>query len=201
MSPHQSFDDVMARLRVGDNEAATKVFQRFGGRLIELAQKQLKPQIRRKVDPEDVLQSAFRSFFVRQAAGEFQDLESWDSLWGALIVITLHKCVSRIRHFRRARRDIEREAGAPATAEPTNDPWEGLIPDREPTPEEAAILAETMEQLLTQFEGRNREALTHWLQGMPVPEISELVGCTERTVYRVLDRAKDLLGRMNEAES
>src|SRR5437879_8938088 len=79
--PHEhSFDDLMARLRTGDNDAATQVFNRFANRLIELARRQLDPQIRQKLDPEDVLRSVFRSFFAHQTAGQVTGLESWDNL-------------------------------------------------------------------------------------------------------------------------
>src|SRR5262245_45829842 len=87
MSPHPSFDDLMARLRTGDNDAATRVFNQYSNRLIALARRRLDPQILQKVDPEDVLQSVFRSFFRCQAAGQMDDLESWDNLWGMLVVI------------------------------------------------------------------------------------------------------------------
>ena len=66
----------------------------------------------------------------------------------------------------------------------------------EPTaaaPVEAAMLAETVERLLNMLEGRNREILTLTLQGDTPAEISARLRCTERTVYRVLERAKQWL--------
>src|SRR5262249_31781480 len=116
MSPDRSFEGVMARLRAGDNEAATRVFNRFANRLIELAQKKLNPKTRRKLDPEDVLQSVFRSFFARQAAGTLKEPESWDNLWGLLVVLTLRKCGRRINYFHLACRDVDREEPYPDSA-------------------------------------------------------------------------------------
>ena len=55
-------------------------------------------QTRQKVDPEDVVQSAFRSFFTRQAAGQF-DVASWDDLWGLLVVITVRNGVVTSRTY------------------------------------------------------------------------------------------------------
>ena len=37
MSQNRSFDDLMAQLRLGDENAATELFNRFTGRLIGLA--------------------------------------------------------------------------------------------------------------------------------------------------------------------
>jgi hypothetical protein len=45
VSSNPSFEDLMARLRAGQNDAATEVFNRFAGRLIALARKQLDPQV------------------------------------------------------------------------------------------------------------------------------------------------------------
>lgn len=51
----------------------------------------------------------FRSFFSRQAGGEFE-FEDWDSLWSLLALITLRKCGNRIEYYRAARRDLQRDA-------------------------------------------------------------------------------------------
>jgi RNA polymerase sigma-70 factor, ECF subfamily len=194
MPQDRSFDNLMARLRTGDNDAAAQVFNRFANRLIELARRRLAPQIRQKLDPEDVLQSVFRSFFAHQAAGQITGLESWDNLWSWLVVITLRKCGRRIEYFYSASRDVHREI----PAAPSDDKWDsdsGTSSD-EPTPSEAAMLAETVEQLMNRLEGRHREILSLILQGYTVREISLQLGCTERMAYRVLERVKEMLEEM-----
>lgn len=196
MSPNHSFDDLMARLRSGDNDAATQVFNRFAGRLIALARRRLDPQILQKMDPEDVLQSVFRSFFRCQAAGQMDDLATWDNLWGMLVVITLRKCGRRLDYFHAACRDVQREVSAPAPADQSGPDWEATAP--EPTPAEAAILTETVEHLMNRLEGRHRQILALSLQGYSAPEISSQVSCTERMVYRVLGRVKEWLERMRD---
>ena len=57
----------------------------------------------------------------------------------------------------------------------------------------AAMLAELVEQLMTPLDERDRQVLTLRLQGHQIEEISSLVGCTERTVRRVLGRIKQRL--------
>jgi RNA polymerase sigma-70 factor (ECF subfamily) len=194
MSQDHSFDDLMARLRTGDNDAATQVFNRFANRLIELARRRLNPQIRQKLDPEDVLQSVFRSFFVHQAAGQITGLESWDNLWALLVVITMRKCGRRIEYFRSASRDVQREIPPPLSSDESSSD-SGTSSD-EPTPSEAAMLTETVEQLMNGLEGRHRDILSLSLQGYTVREISVQVSCTERTAYRVLKRVKEMLEEM-----
>jgi RNA polymerase sigma-70 factor (ECF subfamily) len=198
MSSDPSFDDLMARLKQGQNDAATQVFSRFAGRLIALARSQLSPQIRQKVDPEDVMQSVFRSFFVRNAEGQFGEFQSWDNLWAMLVVLTLRKCGRRIDYFHAACRDVEREIPSAAPPDASNADW-GLSA-HEPTPSEAAMLTETVEQLMNQLEGRHRQILALSLQGYAPDEISSQVGCTERTVYRVLEGVKEWLETVRTGE-
>jgi RNA polymerase sigma-70 factor (ECF subfamily) len=192
MAAGESFDEVVAGLRAGDPQAAAEVFRRFGQRLLALARSRLDALVRQKEDPEDVLQSALKSFFLRQAAGQF-DLDSWDSLWSLLTVITLRKCGLHVRHFRAARRDLRREV---PPSEDSAASWEPLA--REPTPSEAAVLGETVTALLRGLEGRDREIVSLALQGYNGREIGERLQRPERTVYRVLERVKKRLRRMED---
>src|SRR5215472_14377024 len=98
----------MARLRRGDDQAAAAVFQRFAHKLIHLAREHIQAKLRHKVDPEDIVQSVFRSFFTRYGAGEFE-VSTWNDLWGLLTLITLRKCVNRVEYFQAQCRDVGRE--------------------------------------------------------------------------------------------
>jgi RNA polymerase sigma-70 factor (ECF subfamily) len=192
MAHDPAFDALMDRLRRGDETAAAEVFRRFARRLVALAERRLSAQVRAKVDAEDILQSVFQSFFRRQAAGEY-DLDSWDSLWSLLTVITLRKCGYRTRHFLAARRDVRHEAPPPAGEGASDAGWEAIA--REPTPDEATLLTETVEQLLRGLDEDGRRIVELGLQGYKAPEISAQVGLAERTVYRVLERVKARLER------
>ena len=70
---------------------------------------------------------------------------------------------------------------------------EGLEPaDDEPTPEEAAILSEEVQQLMRGCKSAlQRDVLTLRLQGYTASEISRKLGCSERTVYRALADARN----------
>ena len=107
MGGETTFDDLMARLNDGDDEAAAEIFNRFVRRLIFLARSRLNAQVRQKEDPEDVVQSVFRSFFTRQVEGQFE-IGNWESLWAMLAVITLRKCGNRIEYFQAAKRNVQR---------------------------------------------------------------------------------------------
>ncbi len=200
MAEDQSFTRLMARLQTGDDDAAALVFNRFSNRLIALARSRLDSRVRQKIDPEDVMQSAFRSFFVRYAGGQVE-IDGWDGLWRMLVVITLRKCGHRVEYFHAERRDVDREAPAPPPVEQSSGGAGETASDPEPTPIEAAMLAETVENLMGRLDGWQRTILELRLQGYEIPEIAEQVGRTERTVYRVLERVKDWLREMVGGEA
>ena len=161
MTPDEDFAGLMLRLRQGDSRAAEIVFGRYAGRLIALARGRLEGRLRSKVDAEDVAQSALKSFFLRQADGQY-DLNDWDSLWSLLTVITLRKCGRQIQRYTAGVRDVRREAAPPAAE--SNSGWEALAD--EPTPSEAAVLAETVEHLMCGLsDATERRMLELSLQG------------------------------------
>lgn len=193
MDSTPSFEDLAARLRAGDTAAVAGIHQRFAQRLIALARTRMDKSLQPKLDPEDVLQSVFCSLVTRHADGRV-DLYNWDSLWSLLVVMTLRKCKGQVKFFHREARDVRRE-NEPAPESPLSGyGWEALA--REPTPLEAAELADTLESLMQRLTPRERAVATLRLQGHSVLEISARVGRTERTVERALERARYYLERL-----
>jgi RNA polymerase sigma-70 factor (ECF subfamily) len=193
MPDDTSFRNLLAQLRAGDDRAATEVFQRFSRRLIALARSHLDSWVRRKEDPEDVVQSVYKSFFARVEEGQF-DLVSWNDLWSLLTVITLHKCADRIDYTRARRRDAGREVPVPSAADSAADAWP--VADPEPTPVEALVLTETVDKLFRAFDTDDRGIIELSLQGYTVVEISAKLGRAERTVRRVREQVKKYLCSM-----
>jgi RNA polymerase sigma-70 factor (ECF subfamily) len=197
MLEDQAFPRLLARLRSGEDAAAREVFERFAGRLVALARGRFNRLLARKVDPEDVVQSAFKSFFVRHRAGKL-DARSWDGLWNLLTLITLRKCADRAEYFLAERRDAAREATASAGGDGP-DAWPMAL-DRQPLPEEVAILAETVEHLFRDVSAHERPILELSLQGYSAPEISDQLGRAERSVRRLRERIRKRLERLQRAD-
>jgi RNA polymerase sigma-70 factor (ECF subfamily) len=187
-----SFADFLTRLRSGDAAAARELFGRFTHQLIALALRRLDAGMRHKVDPEDVVQSAYKSFFVRYGSGNL-DVANWNSLWGLLTLITMRKCAERAAYHRAACRDTRREVSPP----PGDGAGSWVDPlGREPTPEEAAVLSETIGQLLSALDEEERPVLEMSLLGYTTREISERLGRAERTVRLLREGIRHRLERM-----
>lgn len=195
----ESFAVLMDRLRSGEDEAAREVFARFAGRLVGLARRHLDGRLAVKVDPEDVVQSAYKSFFVRQRAGGLE-VATWDNLWGVLTMITLRKCADRAAYYKAGKRDVGREVAGGA-----DDSGPGLAADvaldRDPSPDEAAVMAETVEALFRAVDDPDERAILELsLQGFTAAEIADQLGRAERSVRRLRERIRKRLERMQGEE-
>jgi RNA polymerase sigma-70 factor, ECF subfamily len=63
------------------------------------------------------------------------------------------------------------------------------------------VLAETVEQLLSELDARQRQIIEYLLQGDTIEEVRDKVGCGERTVRRVRDRVRQRIEQMREADA
>jgi RNA polymerase sigma-70 factor, ECF subfamily len=188
MFAQESLPELLARLRNYDAEAADQLFDHFTHQLLALARTHLDDWARGKIDPEDIVQSVYRSFVGRFSADRLQ-LHNWDALWGLLSLMTVRKCLRRREYLLAASRDVRREVSLPNDALLP-------IPSREPLPEDAAVLTDLVENLLRGLEPRDREIVVLYLQGYSLREISELRDCAYRTVRRIIDRARRRLLRL-----
>jgi RNA polymerase sigma-70 factor (ECF subfamily) len=169
-------------------------FERFTRRLIGLARNHIDASLRHKVDLEDVVQSAYKSFFLRYGDGALA-AEGWDGLWGLLTVITMRKCVDRARYLRAECRDVGREVAAKESDSSWG--WNEAV-GREPTPDEAAVLAETVAGVLRELDTDERAVIELSLQGYSTTEISEQLGRAERSVRRLRERVRQQLQRWRD---
>src|SRR5262245_6060801 len=154
--------ELMARWRAGDQQAAGELFRRYAERLLALARTRLSARLARHVDPEDVVQSAYRSFFAGAQAGRYVLRRSGD-LWRLLVAITLHKLQHQVERLTAGKRTIMREC--PTGGESSLFGLEGKLLAREPTPLEAAALADTLEQVFRGLEPLQRRMVELRLQG------------------------------------
>src|SRR5438874_10834543 len=130
--------DLLDRLMRGDEDAATVVFERYVERLTRLARSRLATKLASRVDPEDIVLSAYRSFFVAARQGRFE-LERGGDLWRLLVEVTLHKLFRSAEHHLAKRRSVEREEVA------SRSPSSALaLTGKGPTPDEAVATADEL---------------------------------------------------------
>ena len=171
--------------------AAQLIWQRYFHDLLELARNHLDRRIRRREDEEDVLQSMYKSFCLRQLRGEF-DLTGRDALWKLLVTITLRKARNTAKKHARDRRDIAREQTIADRDESGSAHWALEQMDAAgPSPAEAALLNEALERRLEALaDPELRRIALLRLEGHTNREIAVLHDCTERSVERRMERIR-----------
>src|SRR5438132_48415 len=123
-------------LREGNRQIVQQFCDQYGALLHPLADKHLAGPLRRRVGPEDVVQSACRTFLRRAQAGEFQLADS-EALWRLLCAITLAKVRELARFHGRQKRGFDQEVFLEArSAGGSEQPFD--LVDPQPSPAEAA---------------------------------------------------------------
>jgi RNA polymerase sigma factor (sigma-70 family) len=185
---------LLEQYRGGDDRAAEALFARYFERLTLLARSRLSPRLAQRTDPEDIVLSVYRSFFVEARAGRFT-LSRGGDLWRLLAGITRHKLLRQVRRQGAGCRTLDREL-------PLDRVDEGkLLAGRpDPSPDEAVALADELEQVLAHLDRFGRRVLELRLQGAALAEIAEDTGRSERSVRRSLAAIRaQLSGRLGDA--
>ncbi len=177
---------LLAAWEQGSQRAADILVQRYLSRLTALARSRLSRKLQRRVDPEDAVFSAWRSFFVA-AQMHRVSVPDDDNLWPLLLTFTLRKVSRQVDYQGADQRSMNHEERG------SHSGWLAEVASRDPSPESAALLADEMELLLQQFDERDRDLLSRRLRGEPSDAIAIAVGCSPRTIRRVTERAREWL--------
>jgi RNA polymerase sigma factor (sigma-70 family) len=180
---------LLERYRRGDVLAEYEIFARYFGRLTALARIHLSPRLAQRTDPEDVVLSVYRSFFIAARDGRYA-LNRGGDLWRLLAAITKHKLLRQIRHQSADRRSMEVEVSLDQV-----DERRLLGRQAVPSAEDAAALADELEQVMAHLDPFGRRVLELRLQGLRILEIADDIGRSERSVRRLLSQIRQ---RMTE---
>lgn len=176
MSSPKSYE-LLQRYQDGQSEAATAIFDRYVERLIALARSRMGSKLKRRVDPEDVVQSAYRSFFVHAKNEEYRLGRSGD-LWRLLASITLNKLYGQVEKQTAAKRNMGREEAVEESL--------AVVVAPDPTAAEIVAIVEQLHLVVDAITSDEQAVLTARLQGQSIDDIGNLIGKSARTVRRLL---------------
>ncbi|HEY1379252.1 MAG TPA: ECF-type sigma factor [Gemmataceae bacterium] len=191
MSSGGSVSRWVAALKAGDADAAQPLWERYHRQLVALARRKLDASRRRAADEEDVVQSAFHSFFRGVAGGRFPRLNDRDNLWRLLVVITARKALDQLAYEHAQRRTGCAPPGDPRISPGGPDADQAAIEQvvgDEPTPEFAAQVAEEYQRLLDRLGDDGLRRIAVWkMEGFTNDEIAGRLACSKRTVTLKLE--------------
>ena len=180
------FDDsieLLTRFRENDIQAADELFHKYVMRLTALVRARIAPKLARRIDPEDVVQSAYRSFFIGAKDGEFQ-LKRGGDLWRLLAAITINKLGKQIERHQALKRNMDVEQSTDSLAAGP------ALAAGQPTPADEVQMAEEIDLLMADLDDEQATMLTMRLAGYRIAEIATEVNRSERTVRRLLEKVK-----------
>jgi RNA polymerase sigma-70 factor (ECF subfamily) len=154
------------------------LYLRYAQRLMALATAQTSSDLTRRVDPEDIVQSVFRTFFRRAALGQYTVPEG-EELWKLLLVIALNKIRATAAYHRAEKRDVKRTFGGEAY---------DLAIQSEAGHDETALTALRLviESVLQDLPESHRKMIEMRIDGHEVNEIATAVQRSKRSVEREL---------------
>ncbi len=182
--------DLLAKWKAGDEDAARILFERYVNQLCGLARNRLSERMQRRVEPEDIVHSAYRSFF-RKADDEVYTLSQSGDLWKLLAAITINKLRGQVEFHTAKKRGVYTEESLAA-----HHSTMGLGPQaigQEPSPEDAVAVIEELQTVLSGLDPMKRQVLELALQNYSEAEIAQEVQRSARTVRRVLQELRSQL--------
>lgn len=168
----------------GDEQIAGEFWEQYGARLQGLAAQHLTTKLYRREGPDDVVQSVCRTFLRRARVGQFE-LSDSESLWRLLCAITVTKVREKARFHGRQKRRFHQEIALDDSG-----PGMADFGAEEPTPAEVVEFADQLEHLMADLDEEERQLVELKLQQATHLEIAEQLGCSERTVRRILKRVE-----------
>ena len=175
---------LVVMVRDGDEDAANILYERYARRVLGLVESKLGAKLRTTTEPEDVVQSVFRSMFRGVQSGNYE-APPGSTLWNLLAVISVNKLRRRATHQSAQRRDIDRLV----SLESVND---GAAIDESSVEFLEICVRETVEHLRP----LDRDILALRIQGFTVDEISEQTSRSCRTVERSLHNSRKQLASL-----
>lgn len=200
MESEGSVSILISHLKAGGQhgeEAAQELWERYHSALLALALQHLRNGPRRVADEEDVVLVAFDRFFRAVAEKRLTRLSDRDDLWRLLLTLVERTASNQRRDAKRQKRGGGAVRGESALDCPQGGSGEGRgleqVPDPRPTPEFAALVADSLDGLLGRLQDeRLREVVLLKLEGYSAKEISARLGCAVPTVERRCRRIREI---------
>ncbi|MCC6492607.1 MAG: RNA polymerase subunit sigma-70 [Pirellulales bacterium] len=181
-APHQQSVTHWLQLAADDDSTAQQqLWNRYFARLAALARARITGAPQRVADEEDVVLSAFNSFFSGARAGRFPELHDRTGLWPLLVKITARKAINQVKRQQAKKRSSSAQEAVCDMAQ---------LVGSEPTPQFAMEVAEKVERLLRPLDDQLRTVAVMKLEGFSNAEIADRLGVVERSVERKLARIR-----------
>jgi RNA polymerase sigma-70 factor (ECF subfamily) len=181
-----SFQDLIRRVRTGDDEAAAELVREYEPEIRrEIRVRLTDPALRRVVDSMDICQSVLGNFFARAALGQFE-LEEPRQLLKLLVTMARNRLTDWARQQHADRRDQRREVSLDAEIAAGSEPLA-----TGPSPSQIVATKELLEQVRVRLSDEERRIAEQRAAGKDWSQIAAESGETGEAIRKRLARALD----------
>ena len=181
---------LLRKFRAGECDAATDLYVRYANRLQALTRQQTNPAFASRFDPEDVVQSVFRTFFRRVSEGMY-DVPPGEELWNLLLVLALNKIRTLGKHHQAQKRSVRTTLSMEEV---------DVAGDAQDNDNSYRVLKLVVDEMLGGMTEFKREIIELRIQGHQVQDIAEKTGRAKRTIERILQQFKQRLAGLIDGE-
>jgi len=174
-------------IQAGSESAAKELFDKYCERLMRLSKRRISQRMASRFDPDDVVQSAFRTFFKRVKNDEFT-FEQEEDLFKLLVRLTVRKTLRQVVHHQAAKRSPISEM----TDGSDDSQLLAQVAGNVPAPDVELALLEQFEKLMESLTPMERQVVELKMQGYTTVEIAEKLGSYDRKIRRLLERIEQV---------
>jgi RNA polymerase sigma factor (sigma-70 family) len=188
MPPDPSFDELIRRVGVGDDQAAARLVRDFEPVVRRVLRARLREntRARREFDSMDICQSVMASFFVRAALGQYE-LDAPEQLLKLLATMARHKLADQVDKERAECRDNRRvEEGSADTRE---------VVASATSPSRQVAARELLEEVQRRLSPEERRLVDMRNQGLEWTAIAAELGGSPEALRKRLARATDRIAQ------
>jgi RNA polymerase sigma factor (sigma-70 family) len=190
MSEPHSDKSLLRGVNAGTASGAEKVNREFRQKLHALADRGMDNRLRRREDPEDIVQSVLGTVFRRAAQGQLH-FEHRSELWRLLETVTRHTLIKHAEHHKAKKRTPNVEESKDA----------GALYGDEPTADQIAVTKDLIDKMLEGLDQSYSKIALLLEEGHSERAIAEHLKCTRSAVTTKIGRLRKRLQALLEEDT
>lgn len=193
-----SFQDLMTRVRAGDQDAAADLVRECEPEIIQAIRGPMnRLNLHRHLDPDDICQAVLANFFIRTAAGQFELKEPRDVI-KLLVKMARNKVFDEARHHRADRRDDRRVVEASGV---DDEHCLSFLAAETPTPSKIVAGHELLAEMRRLFTEEERYLAEQRALGVEWAILAKELGENADTLRKRLARAVDRVSKQLQIDT
>ncbi|MGO8753221.1 MAG: RNA polymerase sigma factor [Thermoguttaceae bacterium] len=190
MSESKSDKSLLRGVNAATASGAEKLDREYRQKLHALADRGMDNRLRRREDPDDIVQSVLGTVFRRAAHGQLH-FKHTNELWRLLATVTRHKIIKHAEHQKAKKRTPKAEEYQDADA----------LFDREPMADQIAVTKDLIDKMLKGLDQSYSKIALLLREGHSERAIAEQLGCTRSAVTTKIGRLRKRLQALLEEDT